>query len=289
MHHAERDGKQQLGHEVAVGDRVERVGGHAVEAELTGSRLAVQRVPGTGERPGTERRDVRAAAAVGQPAAVALEHLDVRQQVMGEEDRLGRLDVRHPRQDRVALPLREAHQRALHARGPRRRARRSSGAPRAAGPWPPGRCESAPCGASRPPARYARRVRPPGSCGRPRGPGPRPASPASTSIRSASSPATSAATSASSSRPARPSPRTWATEPARSSSASARSTSTERVKSAVRGSVSPANRPPQSRMPVSPIPASVPSLVVMLRDRLRGHAPRPLSGRRPGTGSLPPP
>jgi hypothetical protein len=50
-----------------------------------------------------------------QSATVALEHLDVRQQVMGEEDRLGRLDVRHPREDRVALSLRESHQRALHA------------------------------------------------------------------------------------------------------------------------------------------------------------------------------
>ena len=50
MDHPERDGRQRLDDEVAVADGIERVRRHAVEAELRGRRLAIERVAGAGER-----------------------------------------------------------------------------------------------------------------------------------------------------------------------------------------------------------------------------------------------
>ena len=111
--HPERDRPERLDHEVAVAHRVERVRGDAIEAELVGRRLPIQRIARAGQRAGTERRDVRPTSDVGQSIAVALGHLDVGQQVVGEQHGLGRLDVRRPGQDRRALALRQRDQRAL--------------------------------------------------------------------------------------------------------------------------------------------------------------------------------
>ena len=105
--HAERDGRQGLDHEVAIRDGVERVRADAVEAELRGRGFAIERVAGARERARAQRRDVEAGARVGQAAPVALGHLDVGEQVVGEEDRLGRLDVRCARQDRRPVALGE--------------------------------------------------------------------------------------------------------------------------------------------------------------------------------------
>ena len=76
-----------------------------VETELAGGRVAVERVAGPGQRAGAERRDVGPAPGVGQPAAIALEHLHVGQQVVGEQDRLGGLDVGRPGHDGLAVAL----------------------------------------------------------------------------------------------------------------------------------------------------------------------------------------
>ena len=86
---------------------------HALEVELARGRLAVERIAGPGQGARAERADVGATAGVGQAAAVALHHLDVRQQVMGEQDGLGGLDVGRPRQDGVALALGQFDERPL--------------------------------------------------------------------------------------------------------------------------------------------------------------------------------
>ena len=113
MDHPERDGREDLDHEVAVRDRVERVRGDAVEAELRCGRLAVERVARSREGAGPQRRDVEPPPRVGKPATVALGHLDVGEEMVREQDGLGGLDVRRAGQDRVAVAFGQADQRAL--------------------------------------------------------------------------------------------------------------------------------------------------------------------------------
>src|SRR6266851_1223631 len=97
MHHDERRVGAELDRKVAVGDRVERVLAQALEAELARHARAVDRETGAGERCGAERQPVDAAAALREPLPVALQHLDVSEQVMAEGDRLRDLQVREAR------------------------------------------------------------------------------------------------------------------------------------------------------------------------------------------------
>ncbi len=112
-------GRQHLDDEVAVRDGIERVARDAIEAELGGGRLAVERVARAGERARAERRHVDPPPRVGEPAAVALQHLDVGEQVMGEQDGLRGLDVGRAGQDRLALALREIDEGDLERHEPR--------------------------------------------------------------------------------------------------------------------------------------------------------------------------
>ena len=113
MDHRQRRRGHELDHEVAIRDGVERVRGHTVEAELAGRLLAVERVARAGQRASPQRREVGSSTSVGQPASVALEHLDIGQQVMGQQDRLGRLDVGRPWQNCLADTLGQADQGTL--------------------------------------------------------------------------------------------------------------------------------------------------------------------------------
>jgi hypothetical protein len=74
--HQQRRGRAELDREVTVGHRVERVAADLVEAELGGDEFAVDRVAGAGQRGGTERQAVDAAAAVGEAFGVAPAHLE---------------------------------------------------------------------------------------------------------------------------------------------------------------------------------------------------------------------
>ena len=78
----QRQDEDRLEHEVAVAGDVQAVGRHAVEAELPGHELAVDRQGRAGQGGGAQGQDVQPLAAVGQPAAVALELLDVGQEVV---------------------------------------------------------------------------------------------------------------------------------------------------------------------------------------------------------------
>ena len=76
------------------------------------------RNPAPARAPGAEGRDVRPSQGIREPAPVAFEHLDIREEVMREEHRLGRLDVRVAGHDRRRVA------RAQRSRAPAR-ARRS--------------------------------------------------------------------------------------------------------------------------------------------------------------------
>ncbi len=111
MRHHQRGGGAELDGEVAVGDGVQRIAAHAVEAQLLRHELAVDRVAGAGQRGGAQRQAVDAAAAVGHALGVAREHLHVGQQVMAEGDRLGHLQVGEARQDGVGVLFGQVQQR----------------------------------------------------------------------------------------------------------------------------------------------------------------------------------
>ena len=85
----------------------------AVEAELPAHALAVDRQRGAGQGGGAERQHVDAPAAVGQSVAVALVLLDVGQEVVRRQHRLGALQVRVAGQDQVAVALGRGQQGAL--------------------------------------------------------------------------------------------------------------------------------------------------------------------------------
>ena len=80
-------------------------------------RLPVEREAGAGDaRPIPAVTRQRAGQRIGEAAAVPLEHLDVGQQVMREQHRLGRLHVSVAGHDRIAMRHAEPHQRTLQAR-----------------------------------------------------------------------------------------------------------------------------------------------------------------------------
>ena len=78
--------------------------------------LPVDRERRAGQRGRAQRALVQPLAGVGEPAAVAREHLDVGQQMMAEGDRLGRLQMREARHDGRRVRLRLARERELQRR-----------------------------------------------------------------------------------------------------------------------------------------------------------------------------
>ncbi len=112
--HAE-DGRmgEELQDEVAVGNGVHAVRAGAVESEIPGERRPVDGERGPGQGRGSERHDVDPREAPTTTLAVARQHEHVREQVVGEQDRLGALQMRVPGHRAVRMRLGAFHQRSL--------------------------------------------------------------------------------------------------------------------------------------------------------------------------------
>ena len=93
VHTEQREDEQCLGDEVAIAHRVERVLEPGREAEILRDTVGVERERRAGERAGAERRDVGPAQGVEQPVDVASECPAVGQQMVGEENGLGPLQM----------------------------------------------------------------------------------------------------------------------------------------------------------------------------------------------------
>ena len=93
VHGADRGGGQELQREIAVRHGVQRVRRRPVEAQRGRGHAAVDRERGARQRRRAQRAYIQPARGVGQPAAVAIQHLHVRQQMMAERHRLRGLQM----------------------------------------------------------------------------------------------------------------------------------------------------------------------------------------------------
>ena len=115
MHRRDRGCGERFHHEVAVGHRVERIRGRAVEAERLRGHRAVEPEGGAGERRRAQRAFIQALARIGEAAAIARRHLHIRQQMMPERHRLRGLQMREARHDGCGMRQRLFGERALIA------------------------------------------------------------------------------------------------------------------------------------------------------------------------------
>ncbi len=113
VHLGERGDEQRLGHEVAVGHRVERVVEPAGEAEVGGGGVGIEREARPRERAGAERRDVGPGERVAPALDVAAEGPEVGEEVVREQHRLRALEVRVAGEVDVVGGIRARHEHLL--------------------------------------------------------------------------------------------------------------------------------------------------------------------------------
>ena len=128
VHHRDCRAGLKLEHEIAIGDGVDTVGRCHLEAELSRRVVSVDRIRHAGQGAAAERPDVEAGVAGPEALLVALKHLEVGQEVMREQNRLGALQVRVARHDRRLMFLRASSSSA--SRKPMRSSMTSSHASR---------------------------------------------------------------------------------------------------------------------------------------------------------------
>ncbi len=120
MHADEGEIEEGLGHEVAIGHGIEAVVERGGEAEVGRRAMRIERQRRAREGAGTQRRHVEAVDRGEKAIDVAGQRPPMGQQVVGQQDRLGPLHVRVPRQRGVARRLGAVQQHRLETHDARR-------------------------------------------------------------------------------------------------------------------------------------------------------------------------
>ena len=97
--------RQKLDQKIPVGHGIEAVCADPGKTEQTGHIGPVYRQAGAGQGAGSERQHIDPVSAFLQALGVAVQHVVIGQQVMGQQHRLGALQVGIARHDHVAVPL----------------------------------------------------------------------------------------------------------------------------------------------------------------------------------------
>jgi len=111
---AEIAAAQELEREVAVRHRIQRIGGRPLKAERLGRHVPIDRERRAGQRGATQRAFIQTAPCIGKPAAVAIQHLDIGQQMVPERHRLRGLQMSEARHRIAGMRSRAIGQRTHH-------------------------------------------------------------------------------------------------------------------------------------------------------------------------------
>ena len=112
MDHAHRAGVVKVKQEIAIGNRVERVGDHAGETELLGGEGAIERIGGTCQSGAAQRVEIGSFLGGRQTLEVARELPEVGQEMMAQKHRLRVLQMGVSGQDGVEVFLGNLDERA---------------------------------------------------------------------------------------------------------------------------------------------------------------------------------
>ncbi len=115
MHHHNREGRCHFNHEITVGNRIHAVQGDSWKAQQFSRISPVYRIVRAGQGAGSERHDIESAFGITYSTFVPFEHLHIRQQVMGKQDRLGPLQVGIPRHHECAVCIGFCDEHALES------------------------------------------------------------------------------------------------------------------------------------------------------------------------------
>ena len=119
MHHDETGSGRKFNCKVAGAHRIQTVLAHLRHplfihhAQAAGHGFTIQRVGGTCQCRAAQRQLVHTAAHIQQALLIAVEHLDIGQQMVRKTHRLRNLQMRKPRQNHIHMLLCHGQQRAL--------------------------------------------------------------------------------------------------------------------------------------------------------------------------------
>ena len=118
MDSPQRHRRQVFDEKVPVGNRIHRIAAELPEPKGFSGHISVQFQGAPGQSPRTQGQHVCAPGRIPQSPLVPFQHLDVSQQMMGQQHRLAALEVRVSGQNHFPVLLAEPHQGFLQGGDP---------------------------------------------------------------------------------------------------------------------------------------------------------------------------